>query len=220
MFSIGLDWQRDAKGYRRADMGRYGQSIVRNGGEWISTQPLIKGDMLYAEFAGIRTAEQLLNFVNRYGFLTSALGSSGAAIDPVTLKLRDEGYEGELVDEFLEKARLVALVMKAENAGRKSLPSKDSLSLSRILDGEVQGEFSLAPDRKHGFRFVFQATSLMNAIWIQLAQKALGGIKFQTCRHCGAWFEVGAGTGKRADSDFCRTSHRVAFNRNLHRKGA
>jgi hypothetical protein len=220
MFSIGLDWQRDAEGYRRADMGRHGQSIVRNGGKWISTQPLVKGDMLYAEFAGIKTAEQVLNFVNRYGFLISAFGRFGGAIDPVTLKLRDEGYEGELVDEHLKNARLVRLIMKAENAGRKSLSSKDSLALSGILDREVQGEFSLAPDRERGFRFVFQATSLMNAIWIQLAQKVSGGIKFQACRHCGAWFEVGAGTGKRADSDFCKTSHRVAFNRKLHCKGA
>jgi hypothetical protein len=110
--------------------------------------------------------------------------------------------------------------MKAENAGRKSLPSKDSLSMSRILDGEVQGEFSLAPDRDRRFRFVFQAASLMSAIWIQLAQKAAGGVRLQTCRHCGVWFEVGPGAGKRADSDFCKTSHRVAFNRKLHQKEA
>src|ERR1700732_4501751 len=115
MFSIGLDWQRDAKGYRLADMGRYGQSVVRNGGEWIQTQPLTKGDMLYAEFAGIKTAEKLLNFVNGYGFLTNACGPSGGAIDPVTWKTKDDGYEGELVGELLENARLVALVMKAEN---------------------------------------------------------------------------------------------------------
>jgi hypothetical protein len=220
MFSIGLDWQRDAKGYRRADMGRYGQSIVRNGGEWIPTQPLIKGEMLYAEYAGIKNAEQLLNFINRYGFLKSAFTRSGGSFDPVTFKFKDDGYEGELVDEHLENARLVRLIMKVENAGRKSLPVKDSIALNDILEGEVQGEFSLAPDRDRGFRFVFQATSLMNAIWIQLAQRASGGIKLQTCRHCGVSFEVGAGTGKRADSDFCKTAHRVAFNRNLHRKEA
>jgi hypothetical protein len=219
MFSIGLDWRRDAKGYRLADMGRYGQSIVRNGGEWIQTQPLAKGDLLYAEFAGIKTAEQLLNFVNRYGFLASGF-TFGGSIDPTTLKPKDDGHEGELVNEHLENARLVRLVMKAENAGRRSLPAKDSLALSEILEREVQGEFSLALDRDRGFHFVFHATSLMSAIWIQIAQRGSGGVRLQTCRHCGVLFEVGPGTEKRADSDFCRTSHRVAFNRKLQGKGA
>ena len=69
MFSIGLDWQRDTKGYRLAEMGRYGQFVVRNGGDLIGTEPLAKYDLHYAEFARVKTAEQLLKFVNRWGFL-------------------------------------------------------------------------------------------------------------------------------------------------------
>lgn len=222
MIPVTLNWRRDASGYRLADMGRYGQTIVRNGGEWIETTPLVKNEMLYAEFAGVRTPEHLLAFANRYGYLTDANVMGGGSFYPTDTGdfiSRDDGYSGEKVEDLLEAAHLVRQVMKAENSGKKSIPRKDALALTNLLETEDVGNFRLAADGKRGFRFVFEATSLLNAIWIQLAKKAAGGVKFGTCRYCGIWFEMGPGTGKRADSDFCKTSHRVAFNRQQQGKG-
>ncbi|WOH47548.1 hypothetical protein [Bradyrhizobium sp. sBnM-33] len=216
MIPVMLNWRRDALGYRLADMGRYGQTIIRNGGEWIQTTPLVKNEMLYAEFAGVRSPEHVLNFANRHGYLAHEDTPSGGSFYPTDtggVVSRDDGYSGEKVEDILEAARLVRQVMKAENSGKKSIPLKDALILTRLLEEEDVGRFRLIADRKRGFRFIFEATSLLNAIWIQLANKAAGGVKFGTCRYCGAWFEMGPGTDKRADSQFCKTSHRVAFNR-------
>ena len=172
--------------------------------------------MLYAEFAGVKTPGHLLAFANRHGYLTHANTSSGGGFYLTDTGFRlsqDDGYSGEKVEDLLAAAHLVRQVMKAENSGKKSIPLKDALALTNLLEREDVGKFRLAPDGKRGFRFVFEATSLLNVIWIQLAKKAAGGVKFGTCRYCGIWFEMGPGTGKRADSDFCKTSHRVAFNR-------
>jgi hypothetical protein len=222
MIPVVLNWQRDAAGYRLEDMGRYGKTIVRNGGKWIATAPLAENEMLYAEFAGVKTPEHLLAFANRYGYLSHTETPGCVAFyhtESGGLVSRDDGYSGEKVEDLLEAAHLVRQVMIAENSGRKSIPLKDARTLTNLLEGEDVGQFRLAADKKRGFRFVFEATSLLNAIWIQLAKKAGGGVKFGMCRYCGTWFEMGPGTGKRADSDFCKTSHRVAFNRQQRNEG-
>jgi hypothetical protein len=148
--------------------------------------------------------------------LKSARGLGGQAfkLNNDSVVWQDEGYDGEKVDEYLEAAKLIDLVMRAHKQRRKYSPNIQK-SFDRIFSGEQHGNFKILPDLTRGFRFSFEATSLMNAIWIQLAQKVSGGIKFKSCRYCGAWFEVGAGTGKRADSEFCKTTHRVAFSRTL-----
>jgi hypothetical protein len=225
MFLIALDWQLDSKGYELADAGeRYGQVIVRNGGKWIATQPLAgKFDMHYAEFAGIETANDLKRFVNKYGYLKSARawGGASARFEDDSFVFLDEGHDGERVDEHLEAARLMRLVIRTNNAGRKYFPNtQDSLDLTRVLSEEDHGHFTIVPDRKRGFSFEFKATSLMSAMWIQLAQKVSGGTQLRTCLQCGAWFEVGAGTDKRADSKFCKTAHRVAYSRQTQSKGS
>lgn len=222
MIPVTLNWKRDALGYRLEDMGRYGQTIIRNGGELIDTKPLTENELLYAQFAGIRTPNQLVAFANRYGYLqhrTTAGANAFYLTETGGFVKRDEGFSGERVEILLEAARLVRLVMAAENSGKK-IPLKDARILTGLLETEdVGGTFRLAAEKKRGVRLVLEATSLMNGIWIQLAKKAAGGVKFGMCRYCGIWFEMGPGTGKRADSEFCKTSHRVAFNRQQHGKG-
>src|SRR5665213_3739429 len=169
--------------------------------------------MLYAEFAGVETPERLLEFANRYGYLSHVETASGGAFyetESGDLVARDDGYSGEKVEDLLEASHLIRQVMKAINSGKKSIPLKDGLALTKLLETEDVGIFRLVPDKKRSFQFVFEATSLLNAIWIQLAKKADGGVKFGMCRYCGTWFEMGPGTGKREKSKFCKTSHRVA----------
>jgi hypothetical protein len=222
MFSIGLNWERNSKGYKLVDGGRrFGRVIVDNGGEWIATQPFAgKFDMHYAEFAATESDDQLLKFVNKYGFLEEKRASGGGAMrfENGKLVVLDDEYYGERVSELLEAARLMRLIMHAHNKGRKySRDIQDSLE--KVLSGEEHGQFTIEPDSKLGFRFIFEATSLLNALWIQLVRKVSGHTQFKTCLQCGAWFEVGAGTAKRADSKFCNTAHRVAYSRNTLSKG-
>jgi len=219
MISIGLNWERDAEGYELDDAGRFGKVIVSKGGKWIETKPFAgKFDMHYSKFANVKTPDDLKEFVNEYGYLKSmrALGGQTISLKSEGLVLGKESYDGERVDEHLEAARLVGLVMQAHNDGRKYFP----LKLSRLLSDEDLGQFRIVPDPKKGFSFSFEATSLMNAIWIQLFQKISGGTQLRKCLQCGAWFEVGAESGKRADSKFCKTAHRVAYSRKTHSQGS
>ena len=55
MIPVLLNWQRDADGYHLEEMGRYGKSLLRNGGPLIPSLPLADNDLLYAEFAGVKT---------------------------------------------------------------------------------------------------------------------------------------------------------------------
>jgi hypothetical protein len=129
MIPVTLDWQRDAEGYRLENMGRYGKVIVRNGGKWIATTPLAEHEMLYAEFAGVRTPEHLRAFANRHGYLSHAEATGGAAFyqtESGGLVSRDDGYSGEKVGDLLEAAHLVRQVMIAENSGKKSIALKDA----------------------------------------------------------------------------------------------
>ncbi len=218
MIPIHLKWQRDVAGYRVAPAGQHGESIVRNGGDLVPCDPTTGNDMLYAEFAGLKTGQQLLKFVNRHGLLNNAAGHSiGQTYDgnfgDGSFRPKDDGYDGELVRDHLEAARLIRQVLKAENSGKKSIPIEDCRTLAGILDDDEVGHIRLAPRGKRGFQFIFEASSLLGAIWIQLAQRTGGGIKWGECRYCGSWFEMGPGTGKRTDSEFCKTSHRVAFHR-------
>jgi hypothetical protein len=218
MIPIHLKWHRDVAGYRIIPAGGHGESIVRNGGELIPCDPTATDEMLYANFAGLKTGEELLQFVNRHGLLNDSGGHSfgqtydgelgGGSFRPV-----EDGHDGELVRAHLESARLIRQVLKAENSGKKSIPTEDGRTLAGILDDDEVGYIRLAPRGKRGFQFIFEASSLMGAIWIQLAQRTGGGVKWGECRYCGSWFEMGPGTGKRTDSEFCKTSHRVAFHR-------
>jgi hypothetical protein len=67
------------------------------------------------------------------------------------------------------------------------------------------------PDTKKGLQLEITAETLLSALWWQLARKLSGDAKIRECRHCGEWFEVGAGTGRRADAQFCRPEHKVRF---------
>ncbi|MGC1298951.1 MAG: hypothetical protein WA869_28335, partial [Alloacidobacterium sp.] len=111
MIPVQLKWQVDKAGYRIMPAGRHGESVVRNGGELIPCDPA-KNEMLYAEFAGLKTGEQLLKFINRYGLLNNAAGYSFGQTYKVDLGDRsfgptDDGYDGELVRDHLASARLI-----------------------------------------------------------------------------------------------------------------
>jgi hypothetical protein len=61
--------------------------------------------------------------------------------------------------------------------------------------------------------------NFIDALRLQLVQKLTGDANFRTCRHCGRWFEVGPGTGRRLDAKFCTDEHRVLFNSLKRSKG-
>jgi hypothetical protein len=215
-FSIDLDWQIDAKGYSLFENGKWGWSIVRNGGKLETKRPFEKIDNHFKLFAAVRTREDLLKFVNTHGLLEDSdpYGSSVMRFNDKTGKLDPNPVgeiEGEKVDGSLEQAKFFRAILLAKESGR-NVPRSIGLAVAEEVTAEAVGEIYLARDNRRGVKFVFRATSLMNGIWIQLTQSILGDVKIRSCEFCGAFFDVGVGTDRRAGARFCSKLHQIEFN--------
>jgi hypothetical protein len=72
---------------------------------------------------------------------------------------------------------------------------------------------SLVKDRTSGAPVVkFSPTSLLDALWLQLAQALSGGEKVRQCERCNNWFPVGGKSGRRLVARFCSDQCRIDFN--------
>lgn len=211
---VGLNWCRDSHGYRFVDYGTYGKSIIGVGGAPIETQPL-RNDMVFLAFANIRTDLQLMEFIHHYGLLNRRTYDDHygeVAVDPATLTSIESRpiIQGERVAGHLKTAamfrELIALKVRGGRASKK---------LSDWIDGQLLderlGDVSLEFSRGRGFQMGFRADTLLNGMLLQLAQKVSGQFDLKVCKLCNTVFEVGPGSGRRSDADFCSREHTVKF---------
>jgi hypothetical protein len=54
--------------------------------------------------------------------------------------------------------------------------------------------------------------TLLDALWLQLAQAFRDGAQWRKCRHCGESFLAGGHSGRRIIAEFCSDEHRKRFN--------
>ncbi len=221
--TLDLDWFRCPHGYRIVRAGEVQSQmpnpddlwIVPKSEERISYRPLEKYDLLYVAFANVKTPDDLFKFVNHYG------------------PLRQTSPEwGDSISELIKSAQLFRELLHCKSLGPKKLMShyvehrkaswradglplpEDLRELSRLI-----GTIDLIPDPKKGVRLRLETDVLIAALWWQLAQKLSGDAVIRECRHCGALFEAGPNTGRRADATFCSSEHSVRFH-SLKRTGA
>jgi hypothetical protein len=225
--SIDFHWSKDASGYRLVKKGTLpggkppGDRIVPNGGDRVAIRPMETPD-LYMIFAYVDSAEKLLEFVERFGLLGNYEGVDyevgGYYQDPIdgTELIYADAYEGLPVSKYVEQAAifLEALRRKAEGPEQLAAFLKSSGALRQSL-----GDLHLIPDRALGARFQITPGDLMQALWFQLGQALASNIKLSTCLQCGQLFEVGVGSGRRADAKFCSDEHRTLYH-SLNRKPA
>lgn len=206
---ISLSWFKDSKGYRINDYGKYGTTIIGNGGRLVPTRPL-ENDSVFLAFEKVTSQSKLLEFVHHYGLLEHPSydkKSGSVAFDAKTFALIESRptIRGEDVDDHLKTAQLFRdMLTWVSQKGRAS----DSLSMwiqERIL-GEKLGELSLEFVSGPGFQMCLKVDSLINGMLMQLARKVSGPTKFRVCEHCTAIFE-----GRRAGAKFCSERHKVEF---------
>jgi hypothetical protein len=198
--TIDFAWWRDPKGYRLVD-STGPACVMRNGpsGTEVPCHPL-NGEEFRIFARTVHTARDVLDFVQRFGPLTWD-GS-----DPT-------------------KGDLVALVTMNAHSMRQRLDE-----MSRDHSREPDGPGSLSPfiglrvvvmwdSETRTPRWAFNPNTLLDALWLQFGQAITRGAQIRSCQHCGAWFEAGLGTGRRADAKFCSDGHRIAFNSLKRRKG-
>jgi hypothetical protein len=156
--------------------------IVGLGGERKAVR-LANYPMLFTQFAGIRTAEELLKFVTVYGPLTPA----GAA-----------GGKGDEIPPLLDAAAKMQSCF-----GRRKPPMWPIANLRAWLSN----------DKTKGTIYVKMGpTRLLDALWLQLGQSLAGGAEWRQCKRCGDWFPVGGKSGRRLVARFCSNEHRIEFN--------
>jgi hypothetical protein len=229
---IRLDWSRDSAGYRLVEHGKNRISIVGNGGALIPTPPLDGHGTVFYVFLRLTLPKELLNFVRRYGFLNApAYGVEFATKNGMRKILAGERFRlnpdgamkvietktyinGEDVQEHLETAELFRSILKQSEKGWKQVSNSLAISMTERLQDESLGEIGLIDDSNRGLCLTLTASSLLNAMWLQLATKISGGAKFHSCElaTCGMPFEVGSVFGRRADARFCSDPHRIEFN--------
>jgi hypothetical protein len=201
---IEFDWFRDPKGYRLLEAGRPKQPfVVRNGKrcdprdpkESEFYRPLSKSDSLFRIFANTATTpEGVLDFVQRFGSLTWE-GYDAEKGDQVNLVI----YHASRMREFLTP---IADGKKSPSVemGRFQMGSISSLDAAVVWDPVTN-----AP------KWELRPKTLLDALWLQCGQALTSGAQFRQCEHCGTWFEVGRGTGRRADAKFCSEEHKISF---------
>ncbi len=181
-------WSRDPEGYGLSDTGK---KVVRSGKKLETYKPLELHENLFGELASTRqTPDGVLNFVKKFG--------------PLTLE-GIQSAEGEEVAVVIEAAQTISQLLLANK--RKQIPSTlpsrpRTVHLNvRILDpASHQHPFTLVPE------------TLLDAIWLQLADALSANAEIRQCSQCWLWFPAGRGFGRRQDAKFCSAEHRILFN--------
>jgi hypothetical protein len=219
-----FEWHRDSKGYRlerlfppwkgmpllryEKPLAGYDPSakpiwvVQRNGGKLLSYRPLAEVDTLYSVFASIKTRDDVLHFIEKFGSLTEGGAELGC---------------GDSVPIILEQAEMFRDWLSAQRGNRKRFVSRINKSLTPINEGLTA---SLVADAQGEVHVRLTPLDLLGALWLQLALKVAGKETIRACLHCGHWFEAGAGSGRRLDAKFCSDAHRIEFNSRKRTRGA
>jgi hypothetical protein len=184
-------------------------------------RPFKQYEKLYKAFAEIKTCDELLRFIKHFGSLDYASADWG---DDVAACLRAARYFRELLLAKQMGPRRIASVFKSQKMAESKASWGDfsnrieTMASARLPDHVQEsltpvsiGELFLWADPNKGVRISIEPRTLMSALWWQLGQELLGNVIFRECRECGALFESGAGSSRRADATFCCSEHSVRF---------
>jgi hypothetical protein len=221
-FSLELDWFRCRDSYRlvpRGSLGRDGpptDRIVASSDRTDAYRPFDHFDSLYREFAKVKTADDLLGFVKRFGLLEK--GPEYTTDSPIVNDgkyLRSFGrvweLKGNSVPKYLTQARLFREILLRKENGPKSVAA---FFRSHEEFGIGSG-LTLVADPSTGVEFAVTPHDLIHGLKFQLAQSLIGSTIIRACRWCGNLFEAGAGAKVRKkvrkDSTFCCREHSVLY---------
>jgi hypothetical protein len=215
-FLLEMEWHVCEGGYDIAPAPKtsgYPEMLIGKGKGVRVYKPFQKYDTLYSAFGQLKTADDLLKFINRFG----PLGST----DNLNIEdlLRDAKAFRELLIAKEKSNKRVCSVFKSQRAlvevawYKKHHPSV-SIDLNKMVEADFTqtiGTISLVSDPKEGVRLSIEPYSLIHGLWVQLARKLSGQTIIRTCRHCGSIFEAGRGSTRRSDATFCCTKHSVRY---------
>jgi hypothetical protein len=223
---IDLEWFRCPEGYRFTTAGDAfpgknwrktwpdldEEVLARNSGVCAPYRPLDQsgGGDLYLIFANIRSKENLWQFVQQFGPISSNFPGDSvswwlrtAKVFRDLLSLKDRPKQLASFFNATKRRRYI----EADIAQGISPPGEiDDSQLSQMV-----ASIDLVAHPVGGMRLRISPDGLLGALWWQLGQKLSGNANFAECRHCGDWFGTGPGTGKHVDAEFCCNEHKVKY---------
>jgi len=226
-FSIDFEWFRCPDGYRLVPGGSLGRDdpptdrIVARSDRTAAYRPFDYFGSLYKEFAKVKTADDLLGFVKRFGLLDEGpeydadfyRGDEG---ELVSGSVRE--YEGISVPRYLTQARLFREFLLKKEKGPKAVAA-----FFRSREFGIGISLRVVADPSTGVEFAVTMPDLIYGLKFQLAQSLMGSTIIRACRWCGCLFEAGAGAKlrkkMRKDSTFCCREHSVLFHSHKRSKG-
>jgi hypothetical protein len=232
MFDVLADfeWYRDQKGYRIVPFGSLApnspwkkKSAAHDDVPWIAPRgdggdlrkykPFASGGDVCTAFASVSTSEALVRFVNDYGPLT------WSAFRRQNDLLSEHAPVGEPVPLGLANAEMFRELLQLQASGNpRNLASRFESKIAGFVGAGQVGQVELVPDSEKGLRLKVTPPTFLGALWYQLALK-LSDADLRMCPLCHRVFEVGRGTGLRADAKFCCQEHKVEyFNQKRHRR--
>jgi hypothetical protein len=203
-------------------MGRDGppmDRIVASSDRTDAYRPFDHFDSLYKEFAKVKTANDLLGFVKRFGLLEEGPDYEGDFY-PSDDQIKFGGlsvYEGNSVPKYLTQARLFREILLTKENGPKAVAA-----FFRSHKGFGIGSgLTLVANPSTGVEFAVTPGNLIQGLKFQLAQSLFGSTIIRACRWCGGLFEAGAGAKVkvRKDSTFCCREHSVLYHSHKRSKG-
>jgi hypothetical protein len=224
MFDVLADfeWYRDQKGYRIVPFGSlvvpnapWKKSAAHDNVPWIvpngkrdgaaQYKPFARHGDLCTAFASVKTSEALVRFVNDHGPLT--WNGFHRRSDPYF----GEFPAGEPVPLGLANAEMFRELLQLQALGNSGkLASHFESKIAGFVGGGQVGQVELLPDSEKGIRLKVTPPTFLGALWYQLALK-LSDATLRACPLCHRVFEVGRGTGLRADARFCCQEHKVEY---------
>jgi hypothetical protein len=160
----------------------------------------------------------MLHFVKRFGPLTingrkgkEIAERQGSVMGGDTTELFLFSYDGDDVEDVLEEAAWFREMLEVYRAHPEKIGKSLALSAARI---ELKTSLKIDPFAK--IHLHLSPKSLLEGLKLQLIQNLSQSLlQLSKCNFCGDWFEVGAGTGRRLDSKYCRDEHRVLYHSRL-----
>lgn len=216
-----FEWQCDRAGYkaerrapgskaRASDVLLGGEVILRPvSGEPVPCRPLKESDDLAREFADVADgAEAAEAFCNRHGLLWSAPDMPLSEFTRARDRVRSMLW---IIDSYADLDRrastLAAHWHREGNPDWRKYRKGDALAgAASIFEERERPTFALrlAADSQGRRSIRLAPTSLLDAIWLLVAQEIVGELEWTNCQNCGRRFARGpGGTRRRRDAVYC-----------------
>jgi hypothetical protein len=199
--------------WKRSTLNRF-HVLEENSERIIETRPLDQAPGLFMEFAHTkRTADTMLNFVNKYGRLHSS--EKTQTKNPRLKREAHWANRGDYDWEFRQFSEKVVLWEKCKETGNYDALISDLNRDNHVLVSGVRIKLSNVSGLDVPV-LSLQPENLKTAINLQLAQSISSNQHLRRCAWCPTWFAYGTGTGRRKSAHYCSDRCRKAANRDLH----